>query len=311
MTTQPLNLEEGTQLFRLLSDPTRLRLLHLLAEERLSVAELTQVLGLAQGRVSSHLARLREAGLVKDQREGSSVYYQLADDAAGENSLHRQLASHLDDAELQSDAERARQIVSARDSSAWADSVAGRMERHYSPGRTWEATARALCELLTLKAVLDIGSGDGVLAELLAPHAHSVTCIDYSETVVAAARSRLSAFANVEIHQGDMHALPLADAGFDTAFLMHVLTYTSQANEALAEARRVLKPGGQLVVVTLAAHEHHATVESFDHCNNGYSPSQLKALLLQAGFNVERCGITSREARPPYFEVVTAIAVAC
>ena len=123
----------------------------------------------------------------------------------------------------------------------WADSVAGDMERHYSPGRTWEALARTALPLLETGDVLDIASGDGVLAELVAPHAKRYICIDTSARVVAAASERLRRLPNVEVREGDMHALPFKDGSFDLVVLMHALTYASKPAQAVTEAARVLR----------------------------------------------------------------------
>ena len=111
----------------------------------------------------------------------------------------------------------------------WADTVAGDMERHYSPGRTWEALARGMLQLVETGDVLDIASGDGVLAELLAPRAHSIVCVDASERVVAAARERLKPFTNVDVRTGDMHALDFPAKSFDLVLLLHALTYSREA----------------------------------------------------------------------------------
>lgn len=305
------DLDYGTQLCGLLSDATRLRLLLLLESFELTVAELTELTGLAQSRVSTHLGKLRELELVRDQRVGSSAFYsaRLATLPAGTRQLLDGLLRSIDDRQIRQDRERAQQMVEARSHpQTWAESVAGRMERQYSPGRTWEATARALIGLTQLGHVLDIGSGDGVLAELLAAQARQVDCVDASAAVVEAGQRRLTRFSNVEFHRGDMHSLPFSARHFDQAFLMHVLTYTSQPQQVLAEAARVLKPGGKLVGATLKRHTHKETVAAYNHVNLGYNESRLRSLLSAAGLRVEHCGVTCREPRPPYFEVITLLA---
>src|SRR5690348_4807161 len=204
-----MDLATASSVLRLLADPTRVRLLALLEHEELTVAELAAVLQLAQPRVSTHLAKLKEAGLVRDRRAGVSAYYRINDaDEGGAAELVRALEQSVDDALLASDAQRLPNVLARRARErGWADSVAGDMERHYSPGRTWETLARTLLQLLETGDVLDIASGDGVHAELLAPHAHSIVCVDSSERVVTAARERLKSFRNVEVIEGDMHAL--------------------------------------------------------------------------------------------------------
>ena len=307
----PLSLEQGTAICRLLADASRLRLLLLLEAHELSVAELTQITRLAQSRVSTHLSRLQRAGLVRQRRNGGAAFYSageaVREGAAG--SVWELLRAQLNDAQARVDRERAAEVIrERRRAQTWAESVAGRMERQYSPGRTWEATARALIGLAELGDVLDIACGDGVLAELMTGRARSITGVDISPTLIAAARERLKGDARVSFVEGDMHALPLEPARYDHVFLMHALAYTRRPQEALAEAARMLRPGGRLVVSALNAHAHKATMQAYDHVNLGIAPAALRKLLEQAGLEVEQCGVTSREEKPPYFEVVTALA---
>lgn len=306
-----LDLEHGTTLLRLLGEPTRLRLLLLLEAEALSVAELTAVTGLAQSRISSHLGRLRRAGMVDDERAGSATFYRADPDRFPPytRQLWGALLDNLDDAQVARDTERAAEIVRRRGTHhSWVESVAGRMERQYSPGRTWEATARTLIGLLKLGDVLDVASGDGVLAELLTARADSVTCLDLNPAVVRAGRNRLAEHANVHFQQGDMHVLPYAEDSFDQVFLMHALSYTRRASTVIAEAARVLRPGGTLALATLKRHRHRATVDAFDHVNPGFDAAQIRRWTERAGLAVDTGDIGCRENRPPYFEVIGLIA---
>lgn len=307
-----VSLEQGTHLCRILGDATRLRLLLLLEFQELTVAEITEVTGLTQSRVSSHLARLREADLVQDRRLGASAFYSLNRDGIPDatQDLWQALRGRVMDQQIELDRERAQEVVRKRDrAQTWVESVAGRMDRHYSPGRTWEATARALLEMLELGDVLDAASGDGVLAELVSHRARSVTCLDINAKVVAAGQHRLHDMHGVSFIQGNMHTLPFNEASFDQVFLMHALTFTHHPRIVLGELARVLRPGGKLVVTTLRRHEHAATVAAFDHVNQGYEAVRLSQLLEAAGLRVLRCEYTSREPRPPYFEVITALAL--
>jgi ArsR family transcriptional regulator len=275
------------------------------------VAELSAITRLAQPRVSTHLARLKEAGLVRDRRAGVSAYYRF-DEASLDpalRSLWQTLSTGSDDPLLRQDAERVAGVLAMRAADQnWADSVAGDMERHYSPGRTWEALARSALPLLTTGDVLDIASGDGVLAELLAPHAHRYVCIDTSPRVVAAAKERLRRYRNVEVREADMHALPFADASFDLVVLMHALTYAAKPAQAVAEAARVLKRGGRLLLSSLARHEHRNVVEAYGHANLGFSDKELKKFVDKAGFVLQSTETVTREKRPPHFEVISLIA---
>ncbi|HEX7340289.1 MAG TPA: metalloregulator ArsR/SmtB family transcription factor [Rhodanobacteraceae bacterium] len=305
-----MDLAAASTLLRLLADATRVRLLAVLEREELTVAELAAILQLAQPRVSTHLAKLKDAGLVRDRRSGVSAYYHANTDVdANQAALLETLRRTIDDALLSADAERLPAVLAHRaGEQGWADAVAGDMERHYSPGRTWETLARALLQLLATGDVLDIASGDGVTAELLAPHAHSIVCVDAGERVTEAARQRLKPFGNVRVQQGDMHALNLADAQFDLVLMLHALTYSDQPAKAVAEAARVLKPGGRLLAVTLAHHGHKTAVEPFDHRNLGFRRTDLAGLAKKAGLSVLACAPISRERKPPHFEVLSLLA---
>lgn len=295
----------------LLGDTTRLRLLALLEQEELTVAELARVTRLAQPRVSTHLARLREAGLVVDRREGVSVYYRLGhvDDNP---TLHRMWAlvrEDLDDALIAADREHLPEVLAHRASGQnWPDAVAGDMERHYSPGRTWEATTRALVQLLSLGRVLDIASGDGVMGELLSRQADTIDCVDVSEKVAAAGRERTAELGNVHFHIGDMHDLPFDDGTFDTVLMMHALTYSPHPATAVKEAARVLAPGGRVVGATLNRHRHRNQVRDYGHANAGFTPQQLEKLITGAGLDAAFCEITSIERKTPNFKIITFLA---
>ncbi|MCK7594651.1 ArsR/SmtB family transcription factor [Pseudomarimonas salicorniae] len=306
-----MDLTAWSACLRVLADPTRVRLLALLDREELTVAELSEITQLAQPRVSTHLAKLREAGLVRDRRSGVSAYYRFEPDglSPSQQALWRSLSDAADDPLLRQDAERLPTVLAARAlDENWADSVAGDMERHYSPGRTWEALARAALQLIEPGDVLDVASGDGALAELLGPQSRRYLCVDASQKVVAAARERLSGIGNVEVAVQDMHALDLPDASFDLVLLMNALTYAQKPAKAMAEAARVLRPGGRLLATTLTRHEHRAAVAPYGHANLGFTVKELRKLGEKAGLQVSRCEPFTRERRPPHFEVLSLIA---
>ena len=306
-----LALDSTVGWLHLFGDPTRVRLLNLVAQEELTVAELTTITELQQPRVSTHLGKLREAGLVRDRKVGASTYYSVNEETMppAARALWKLLRSQIQDDVIDSDRKRMQQLVRARDKAqSWPDAVAGQMERHYSPGRTWEATARGLIGLLRLGDVLDAGSGDGAIAQLLAARAKSVTCLDRSERVMAAARQRLGRERNVRFAVGDLHELGFGDAQFDHVLLFNVLTYAHTPARVISEAARVLRPRGDLVVVTLEAHQQDDIVAAYQHVNNGFTVPALKKMLQKAGLVVESCAVSSREKREPHFQVITAVA---
>jgi DNA-binding transcriptional ArsR family regulator/ubiquinone/menaquinone biosynthesis C-methylase UbiE len=298
-------------LLGLLAEPSRVRLLALLAESDLTVNELTSITELGQSRVSTHLGKLREAGLVRDKRVGGSTFYSLANGEmpAEARKLWGLVAGALDDEQITADKQRCAAQLRARHAAArWPESVAGEMERHYSPGRTWETLAGGLIGLLDLGDVLDAGGGDGATARMIAPRARSITCIDLSETLVDAARVRLAGHANARAQVADLHDLPFGSASFDQVLLLNVLPFLKQPGTALIEAARVLRPGGTLALVTLADHEHLDVTSAYGHIHPGFSPATVRRHLHKAGLTVDACDVTSRERRTPYFQVVTAFA---
>ena len=306
-----LALDSTVGWLHLFGDPTRVRLLNLVAQEELTVAELTTITELQQPRVSTHLGKLREAGLVRDRKVGASTYYSVNEETMppAARALWKLLRSQIQDDVIDSDKKRMQQLIRARDKAqSWPDAVAGQMERYYSPGRTWEATARGLIGLLKLGDVLDAGSGDGAIAQLLAPRAKSVTCLDRSERVMAAARQRLGRERNVRFTVGDLHELGFGEAEFDHVLLFNVLTYAHTPQKVIAEAARVLRPRGDLIVVTLEAHQQDDVVAAYQHVNNGFNVPALKKMLQKAGLTVESCAVSSREKREPHFQVITAVA---
>jgi SAM-dependent methyltransferase len=303
-----LSLDQSTEVCQLLGDASRQRLLVLLEQFELTIAELTAITGMAQSRVSTHLSRLKRAGLIQDTRVGTAARYAATGEGPAQ-PFWSLLRADLDDPRAKLDRERAAECVRARKQGlTWAESVAGRMERHYSPGRSWEATAHGLIGLISPGRVLDVASGDGMLAELLAERAERIDCIDISEAVVEAGRRRLLKAPHVHFHVGDMNRLPFTEPCFDTVFVMHALAYSHTPERVLGEAARVLAPLGRLVVVALKAHRHEAAMEAYDHQNMGVTAKALALMIAESGLVVESCRVTSQEPRPPYFEVITALA---
>lgn len=304
------NLDAHIALLGALADATRLRLCALLAAHELSVVELTTVMELGQSKVSTHLARLKEQGLVLDRKVGTSSYYRLNDDglSAPARRLWESLRASLDDATLESDRRRAAQVIDAREKSSWPERMAGELERHYSPGRTWEALARGFAGLVRAGDVLDVGAGDGTVAELLAPRCRRYVCLDLSEKLLAAAATRLSRIDRVCLARGDMHALPFASERFELVLSFNVLAYADDPARALDEALRVIRPGGELVLTTLHKHDRMDVASQYGHRQPGFEPRWLKRRLTARGMQVTHCALDSREKKRPGFEVVTCFA---
>ncbi len=301
----------AVDVLQLLGEPTRVRLMALLTTGELTVAEIVAVTRLAQSSVSTHLGRLREAGLVRDRKAGASTFYALNEAAmpGPARKLWELVQGEVRDALLEDDRTRAAKVIRARERAAgWPDAAAGEMDRHWSPGRTWESLARAVAGLVQLGDVVDVGSGDGSVAQLLAPRARSWTCVDRSERLLSAARARLGKLHQVAFVTADASAVPLPDASFDAALLLHVLAQVESPARVLTEVSRVLRPGGLAVLVTLDAHDHAEVTAAYGDLHPGFAPAALRRMVVRAGLEVGSCEITSRDVRPPSFRVVTAFA---
>jgi ArsR family transcriptional regulator len=292
-------------LLRALADPTRLRIMRLLAHMELAVGELAQVLGQSQPRVSRHVRILCDAGLAERRKEGSWVFLRSAigetrAPPVGAAAARLLAAAERDDAAFAArcgeDRRHLAAIRAAREASAEAYFArhAGEWDTlrslHSPDGPVEAALAGALGRgspgEKDLGALLDVGTGTGRMAELFAPRAAHVTGLDKSPEMLRIARARLQNFPaeQVSLVQGDFHALPFAEASFDTVLFHQVLHYAQEPEGVLAEAARVARPGGHIAVVDFAAHDREELRERHAHARLGFSDEQMLALLSEAGF---------------------------
>lgn len=289
---------------RLLADETRLRVLHLLAEEPLTVAELQDVLELGQSSISGHLAKLKHAGLTHDVPEGSARRYRLRDDLDGVLKAAWTAVRALSESEPQFFADRRRlELLRERRGSSWVERVAGSLHREYAPGRTWESLCHGLVRLADFGRCVDVGAGDGAMAELIAPQSSKLTCIDPSPAMLSAGRERVAALklTGVEFVEGTGEHLPLDERSADSVLFLQSLQYMSDPEQALTEAVRVLTPGGRLLVVTLTKHDF-PEAEAFGHRHRGFSTDQLKRWTKTLGDHV--LDQLPPEPRSPHFQTV-------
>ena len=303
-----MNLTQHVDTLNLLADESRLRLCALLSERELRVTDLVRVTGIAQSRVSTHLGRLRDAGFVRDRRDGPQAFYAIAPDA-----LPATAKAVLDDAAQSADPtlegdRRRLEALDAERRGSLPEAFAGEMERHYSPGRTWQSLAVGLSALLQLGDVLDVGSGDGAAAAMIAPFCRSLTCVDQNARMIEAAKERLAGHRHVEAEVADAHDLPFRAASFDAVLLFHTLTYAEHPAGVVGECARVLRPGGRLVVLSLDQHKQQEITAPYGERHPGFSPRALRALCTRAGLEVVVSEVACREAKKPHFEVVLAIA---
>jgi ArsR family transcriptional regulator len=303
-----MTLSRYVETLSLLGDESRMRLCALLAERELCVSELVRATGIAQSRVSTHLGRMRDAGLLRDRKSGAQTFYGLAKaDLSGAVREVLDEAARSTDPMLVGDRKRLAELDAER-RDGLPESAAAELEREYSPGRTWQCLALGTAALLRLGDVLDVGSGDGAAASVLAPHCHSLTCIDLDARSIEAAKARLGKYGHVRAEVADVHALPFADASFDDVLVFHTLTYAEHPARALLECARVLRPGGRLVVLCLDRHEQQEVTARYGERHAGFSPRKVRGLLGAAGLSVLDAGVACREAKKPHLQVVLATA---
>lgn len=263
---------------RLFADETRLRVVHLLEREPLTVAELQQILDLGQSSISGHLAKLKQAGFILDLAEGPARRYRLREDAdeAQKKAWQAIKALSYDDGIFISDAQRLENVRSRRGLD-WVERVAGSLHREYAPGRTWDSLCHGLMNFAHFGRCVDVGAGDGALATLLAPHCSHLVCVDPSPAMVKAGQERVAsaALTNVTFITATGEDLPLPDASADAVLFLQSLQYVAHPEHCLATACRLLVPGGRLLVLTLSEHDHSES-EAFGHRHRGFSAATLQ-----------------------------------
>lgn len=299
---------------RALADPTRLRLVALLEEGELSVAELQEITKLAQSRISTHLGLLSETAIVIARREGKRTYYRLQPDRASEEgrlvALAVRGASELPEHER--DELNRRRVVTLRDEQAqvYFNQVAGRFDRSYGPGRSWQAFGHLLLRILPPLVVADLGSGEGLLAELLARSCKQVIAVDNSEKMVefGARKARKNGVQNLEFRLGDLSHPPIDDGVVDLVILSQALHHAEDPQKALQEAHRILKPGGRVMILDLLRHTFGQAHELYGDRWLGFEEADLHRWLEAVGFRAVELSVVAREEQPPHFETLLATA---
>ncbi len=278
------------EIFRALGDPTRLRILALLRSMELSVGELAQVLGQSQPRVSRHVKILVDAELAERRKEGSWVFVALGDREAVEPmtaALDRWTAE-TPDPWVVADVARLAAVRADRAASAaaWFEDHAGEWDAirslHVADSEIEEAMAGLIGEG-DLGTLIDIGTGTGRMLELFGDRAESALGIDRSSEMLRLARAKLHGRANTELRQADLYALPMGDGAADIAILHHVLHFAQQPGAAIAEAARVLGPGGRLLIADFAPHDREELRQKAAHSRLGFADEQMASWFGPAG----------------------------
>jgi len=293
---------------RLAADPNRLRLLLLLEQEELSVAELQEVLGKGQSQISTNLAQLKQVGLVDDRRTGKNAFYRL-NLPSDVMDLLRAAASEIPQAEQ--DREALRLVLRKRQDKMrrYFDELAGKFGRQYVPGRSWKGIAEALLKLLPPMVIADLGAGEGTIAQLMAQRAKKVIAIDNSEKMVefGAELARKHGIGNLEYRLGDLEDVPIRSGTVDLAFLSQALHHAPHPERAIAETWRILKPGGRIAILDLNRHQFEQAREMYADIWLGFTELELEQYLKAAGFQKLETAIVHREQEAPYFETILVI----
>ena len=304
-------------LVRLLADPTRLRLLLLLEQEELSVAELQQILGMGQSRISSHLAQLKRAGVVEDRRAGKNVYYGATKPVA-RNGARGRVQKMIDImsrdiAETGRDRTALKLALRKRQDKAreYFDELAGKFGRSYVPGRSWKALAHALIPILPPQVIVDLGAGEGTLSQLLARGARKVIAVDNSPKMVefGSKLAKEHGFKNLEYRLGDLEDPPIAKNSVDLVLLSQALHHAIKPERAIKSAHRILKKNGHIVVLDLLSHNFERARKLYSDRWLGFSEVRLHQLLEGAGFRDVEVSVVSREKQNPHFQTVFATGV--
>ncbi len=290
---------------RLAADPNRLRLILLLEREELSVAELQEILARGQSQISTHLARLKQAGLVDARRTGKNAFYRLQ--APPElMSLLRQAAREVPEAERDRDALRL--ILRKRQDRMrrYFDELAGKFGKQYVPGRSWKGIAEALLKLMPPMVIADLGAGEGTISQLMAQRAKRVIAIDNSEKMVefGSDLARQHGIGNLEYRLGDIEDVPIRSGTVDLAFLSQALHHAVDPERAVAEAWRIVKPGGRVAILDLNRHHFEEAREMYADLWLGFTELEIEKYLKNAGFRNVETAIVHREPAPPHFETL-------
>ena len=297
------------KLLSALADPTRLRILAALRENELSVAELQEVLGIGQSRISNHLAQLKSVGLLRDRREGQKAYYRRAEMGREIWSLAEGAAGEL--GTQARDGEALRRVLGQRQekSKRYFDAVAGRLGKKYCPGRSWEAVGRLLLALAPRQVYADLGAGEGLISQLLAARAKKVIAVDHSPRMVEVGRdlAKRSGLKNLEYRLGDMDHPPIRPGSVDVAILSQALHHAVHPPRVLEAAWKILRPGGTLLILDLVEHTFEAAREMYADVWLGFSPAELARLMREAKFEGVSVEVVAKEKEGPGFQTLLAV----
>jgi ubiquinone/menaquinone biosynthesis C-methylase UbiE/DNA-binding HxlR family transcriptional regulator len=300
------------KILRVVADPNRLRILLLLKAEELSVAELQEILVMGQSTISTHLSQLKQAGLVEDRRIGKNSLYRATTGNGNDVLADLLTRAEREISEAVHDHTTARRVVKKRQDKmrAFFDSVAGRLGKDYVPGKSWKSLADALLRLMPPMTIADLGAGDGSFSLLLAQNAAKVIAVDSSAKMIEFAReqARRHHVKNIDYRLGDMEELPIDDGAVDLVFFSQSLHHALHPKHAVAEAARILRPGGRIAILDLAKHRFEEAREMYADEWLGFSEAELESMLQRAGFAKIQTSVVQKESEPPHFQTLLAVA---
>jgi len=300
---------------RLLSDPTRARIIFLLSRGELSVGELQEILGMRQSRISTHLSLLRKAALAIDRRDGKNSFYALSESlpAGVQKILEAAIQATAQDPLTLADQRALKRLAEKRRrrTEQHFNLVAERLGKNYCPGRSWESIGQMLLLLTPRVKIADLGAGDGTVSRLLARQAEFVHCIDNSPRMVELGRSlaKKEQLKNVDYVLGDIEKVPLPDRSVDIALLSQALHHAENPKKALSEAFRILKPGGRLLILDLRAHRFEKAREIYADRWLGFKENDLHDWLDEIGFIRPEVRVVAKETQEPGFETLLGTAL--
>jgi len=301
------------KILRALGDSTRLRLLALVDEEELSVNELQLITGLGQSRISTHLGLLQENGLVISRRDGKRSLYQTIHNRDVNDSLELALKGATEAVEHKSDQASLRRVLQQRNQTQqlYFNQVVGRFDRQYGPGRSWQAFGQFLLRIIPPLDIADLGSGEGLLAELLSRRARKIICVDNSKRIVdfGTRKAQKNGLKNVEFRQGNIESPPIRANTIDLALLSQALHHAEHPETAIVAAHKILRPGGQLIILDLLEHDQRTVTEHLGDRWPGFNETTLHTWLRNAGFKQIETARVDREEEPPHFQTVLATGV--
>ena len=295
---------------RALSDPTRLRITALLEREELSVNELQEITRMGQSRISTHLGLLQEAALLQSRREGKRTFYKLnqSPDSTAMEFIQLAIRGAKELPEHTSDQINLKRVLARRNEQAqvYFNQVAGRFDRSYGPGRSWQAFGHLLLRIMPPLVVADLGSGEGLLSELLARRAKKVIAVDNSEKIIAfgAGKAKKNGLKNLEFRLGDLSNPPIDPHSVDLVILSQALHHAADPQQAVRSAHKILRPGGQLWLLDLLKHNFENARELYGDRWLGFAESDLHHWLESAGFKKIEISVVAREEQPPHFQTI-------